>query len=106
MEAMKFGEEDIDRLIHAFTLTVPERLAALQEAVDQADAAKVVASGHTLKASLAVFGAKQAAELAGRLEQAGREGKLEEATPLLAALREVVAPLLESMRAYLTPSSP
>jgi signal transduction histidine kinase/DNA-binding response OmpR family regulator len=101
MQAMNFAEDAIDRLCHAFTLTVPERLALLQEAVDQADAARVVLSSHTLKGSLVVFGAKQAAELAGRIEQAGREGKLEDATPLLAALREGVAPLLESMRAYL-----
>ena len=106
MRAMNFEEEAIDRLIHAFTSTVPERLASLQEAVDQADPAQVVASGHTLKGSLVVFGAKQAADLAGRLEQAGREGKIEEAATLLAALREAIAPLLESMRDYLTPSSP
>src|SRR3569623_858583 len=78
MQAMNFEDDAIDRLTHAFTLTVPERLAALQEAVDQADPARVVASAHTLKGSLAVFGARQAADLAARLEQAGREGKLDE----------------------------
>jgi signal transduction histidine kinase/DNA-binding response OmpR family regulator len=101
MQSMNFGEEAIHRLLHAFALTVPERLASLQEAVDLADSARVILLSHTLKGSLVVFGAKHSAELAGRLEQGGREGKLEEAAALLAKIRESVAPLLDSMRAYL-----
>ena len=101
MRSMNFAEEAIGRLLHAFALTVPERLASLQEAVDLPDPTRVVLLSHTLKGSLVVFGAKSSAELAGRLEQAGREGNLADAAPLLAEIRESIAPLLDSMRAYL-----
>ena len=100
LRSMRFGEEAIRRLVRTFVTTTPERLASLQQAVDLADLEQISLVSHTLEGSLLVFGAQPCAELARRLEQSAREGKVAEAAPLLSSIRLGIQPLLDSMQEF------
>jgi len=67
------------------------RVAALREALAQADAGQVLFVAHSLKGSLTNFAARQAVVLARRLEEAAATGDLTDAAPTLAALVDELA---------------
>ena len=84
---------------------VPRMLADIRQALAQADAPTLQRTAHTLKSSLALFGAPGAAAAARALEQIGREGDLSRGasarTALEAALRRLtpeIAALAEEGR--------
>ncbi len=65
-------------------------IAAIQDALDAGDAQALQRAAHTLKGSIANFGAKAATEAALALEELGRAERLEEAAERLDGLcREV-----------------
>ena len=100
LRSMRFDEEAIHHLIKTFFTTAPEHLASLQQAVDLADLARIMQVSHTLEGSLLVFGAQRGAELAQRLEESARAGRLADSAPLLSEIRLGIQELLDSMREY------
>jgi len=101
LSGMGFDQEAITRLARTFIDTVPPRLAGLRQALAGGDLRPAQATAHSLKGSLAVFGAVSAIDAAARLEQVGRGLAPEEAGGVLAELEAEVGPLVGSMREYL-----
>lgn len=99
LQAMGFDGAGVARLARAFVDTVPPRLASLSEALRGGDFAAVRSGAHSIRGSLAVFGAHQAIEAAARLE--GMVGPSGEANAVLAGLQERVETLTASMREHL-----
>ncbi len=69
----------------------PRALLELHQALAGADALKLENAAHSLKGSVANFGASAAVDAAFRLEQMGRAGQLVEAPAALHALEEALS---------------
>lgn len=80
----------LDDLVEIFLETCPGQMAALRDAVDKKDAAKVARAAHALKGSVGCFQASAALEAATRLELQGRSGDLVQAPHAFAALQEEI----------------
>lgn len=92
--AMTWVDQDrslLAELVGIFLEDYPQRVAELREAIAQGDAPRTQRVAHGLKGSVAGFGAKQAKELALRLEQIGKSGDLAEAGAALNALEGELA---------------
>jgi CheY-like chemotaxis protein len=79
--------ELLAELLAIFHEQARELIAALDEAVASSDAVQVEQLAHTLRGSVANFGAREAVRLAQTLELAARGGDLGEAAALVAQLR-------------------
>src|SRR5688572_30214330 len=81
------GDETLLREItEIFLEEYPTLLEEIRAAVQAGDPGRLERSAHTLKGSVANFGAAQATRTAYRLEQIGREQHLDEAPAALRAL--------------------
>jgi PAS domain S-box-containing protein len=100
LTGMGFEPGAIARLTRTFLDTVPPRLILLRQALAEGNALQVQMTAHSLKGSLAVFGAKEATETAQRLEALGQQQRLEGGNEVLTELDARVGPLLEAMQAY------
>jgi len=69
----------------------PRALLEIHQAVAGEDAVKLENAAHSLKGSVANFGASAAVEAAFRLEQMGRARQLAEAPEVLRALEQALA---------------
>jgi HPt (histidine-containing phosphotransfer) domain-containing protein len=76
----------IQELLDLFEADVPPRLASLEAALAAGDAAGIMAEAHHLSGSLGNMGLSRFADLARRLEEQGREGRVAEAAPLVTAM--------------------
>ena len=77
------GADDLlGELIILFAQEAPRRINQLRTAIQQGDATRVMQVAHSLKGSSANLGARCMAGLCNRLEQQGREGKLDGALPV------------------------
>ncbi len=95
------GDPELLReMVGLFLEEAPQRLAALRDALARADAAGLRAAAHSLKGGLATLGADAAAALARELEQAGAQGKLDQAAALLERLAQDFAALREALRRW------
>ena len=81
-QLVEIFEEDGGRLV-----------ASLEAAVRAGDARGVERAAHTLKGMVLNFTASTAASAAGRLEELGRNGRLEESAQALGALEKELAAL-------------
>ena len=73
-------------ILDCFLLDVPDRLAALKEAIERGDADRVQREAHTVKGSAANIGAPTLSRVAMAAETAAKEGKLGDLPELVAAL--------------------
>lgn len=81
------GDEELLREITGIFLDeCPALVSEIQAAIDSGDAKKLERSAHTLKGSVANFGARAATSAAQRLESLGRKGQLEESPAAMAEL--------------------
>lgn len=95
----RWGDEDLIREITPiFLADSRERLETLREAVKTGDAAVIAGSAHAIKGSGRNFEARRLSEIAGRMECAGRENDLTEATLLF----EQLATELDKMMTFLS----
>jgi len=69
----------------------PRAFAEIQEAVAAGDAGKLENAAHTLKGSVANFGARDAVATAFSLEQMGRANQLSEAAGMLPKLESALS---------------
>ncbi len=89
-------------LAELFLEQSPTMRDEIRSAIEAKDTVALRRSAHTLKGSVALFGAKRAFALAQRLEELGREGTLEGAEEARAALDEAVVRLGEEIAQFLT----
>ena len=94
-------EDEFAELLQHFLNELPLQFARLQTAIDQSDAGELYRVAHQLKSSCGSMGALRLAELVRRLERAGRESTLDDATALLDRTRAVSAETVTGLRAHL-----
>ena len=88
------GDVDLLKEIAALFLDeYPQALDSLHKALATGDAKTIERSAHSLKGSVANFGARTAVDAAFELEQLGRAHKLDQAPQALAALERALAGL-------------
>jgi CheY-like chemotaxis protein len=75
-------------IIDMFVNDAPQHLGKLHEAIDAGDAAALKAVAHRFLSSIENLGAVAMRERCMAIEQLGREGRVDGAAPLLAALEE------------------
>ncbi|MEW5719800.1 MAG: response regulator, partial [Chloroflexota bacterium] len=81
----------IAQLIDLYLNELPDRLAAVRQAIENCDAARLAKAAHTLKGSSANMGARRAARACLELERCGKAGDLAKATDLVAQLENEIA---------------
>jgi HPt (histidine-containing phosphotransfer) domain-containing protein len=86
MKRVGDDRELLGELVEIFFRDLPDRLAVLREAVGRGRVSDVERVAHNMKGSLATLGAQGACELAGVLETACHEARLDSAPSLLEAL--------------------
>jgi HPt (histidine-containing phosphotransfer) domain-containing protein len=96
------GDEELLREITAIFLDdYPNLIAEIREAIEKQDHKRLEVAAHTLKGSVANFGAQDAMQAAYRLELLGRSRQLLEAPDALRVLEaqfSVLQPALEKLR--------
>jgi PAS domain S-box-containing protein len=96
------GDEFLAEVIDTFLADVPTLLATLRRSLQEGDAAEVRRAAHTLKSNGATLGATDFAETCRILEQQAKDGRLDEAAPLverIEAERRLLERALEAVRA-------
>jgi two-component system sensor histidine kinase/response regulator len=88
-------------IIAAFLEESPRLMTELAQAVSGASPTQVVRPAHTLKGSLTYLGAQRACESASQLEIMGREGSLQQADEVFAALESEMARVIGALQDYL-----
>ncbi|MEZ6123415.1 MAG: Hpt domain-containing protein [Planctomycetaceae bacterium] len=91
-------------VIEAFLDEAPRLLKQAQEAAARADAGTLHRMGHTLKGTLATFGAADVSAVARQLEQIGSQNSVEDAAPLLETLTLQIPIVLAELRQWLSRS--
>lgn len=86
--------EVIRRLVNHIQVDFPEKLRLLRHGFETGDAGLVRATAHTLKSSLANFGAWEARELARTIEACGGAGELAAAEKLVPQLEKEIEKIL------------
>jgi CheY-like chemotaxis protein len=93
LERLGGDDELLAELTDIFHAETPRMMAALRTAVDAGDATNVQRVSHTLRGSVAVFGAHAASHAALALEHLARGGSLTGASDVLATLDAEIARL-------------
>ena len=86
-------EELLKEIAIIFLEDYPNSLREIQAAIDSGDSSELERSAHSLKGSVANFGARDAVACALRLEQMGRAGQLQDCVETLRALERALAAL-------------
>jgi len=86
LERVEGDRELLAEMVELFEQDSPRLLAAIREAVARGDGGMLERAAHTLKGSVSNFAAPAATAAALRLEQMGREGKLEQSGEACTAL--------------------
>ena len=82
------GDADVLRGVAQAALEeLPQLVSGLERALGEQNAELVSRLAHTIKGTLKLFGCEQVSELARSIEQFGRDGKLNEVSPVLVQLR-------------------
>ncbi len=97
LERVDGDVELMKELAGLFLDDCPQRMAEIQQAILRRDTTGLRTSAHTLRGSVANFGAPAAAEAARRLETAGRDGDWGDVEPAWAALEEAIAGLTPAL---------
>ncbi|HXN45617.1 MAG TPA: Hpt domain-containing protein [Bryobacteraceae bacterium] len=82
--------EFLEEIAALFAEDCPKLLADIRSAIDAGNSGKVERAAHTLKGSVANFGAEPAREAALRLEMLGRSGDLRPAPEAYAVLEREI----------------
>jgi len=88
-------------IVSLFLSTCPDLLSAVEDAVSRKDASALRRAAHTLKGSIASFGAKSVVAQAQTLEMIGSSGNLSGAEEGLRTLRDLVGEVLPELQAVL-----
>lgn len=86
------GDDELLKEIAAvFLEDYPNSLREIHAAIDSGDASQLERSAHSLKGSVANFGARDAVAAAFRLEQMGRARQLQDCAATLRTLEQALA---------------
>ena len=88
-------------VVRMFLEDCPIRVAAIRAAVEDADAARIRTTAHTLKGSAGYLSAGFVVDAAADLEMIGHEGRVAEAAAGLERLDAAVAQLIPELRSLL-----
>lgn len=100
-EARVGGDTELLReLAQLFLEEYPRLVAELRAAHAAGDARGMERSAHGLKGSVANFGARQAVEVAYKIERLGKDGQLASAGELLPALDLILLALHAELEAF------
>ncbi|HHK41463.1 MAG TPA: sensor histidine kinase, partial [Planctomycetaceae bacterium] len=103
LERMDGDEELLAEQMKFFLNDGPKLLDQIQEAIDEPNPRQLELAAHRLKGLVAAYDAKEAADMARKLEEMGRTGSVpNEAGDLLAKLRPAVERLTQAMRTWLS----
>jgi signal transduction histidine kinase/CheY-like chemotaxis protein/HPt (histidine-containing phosphotransfer) domain-containing protein len=92
------GDRELMReVIGLFLEDYPEKMAEIEKAISEEDAARLNRSAHAFKGSVANFGARNAFDLALRLEMMGRGGEFGGARAVFFTLAEEVERLRKAL---------
>ncbi|WP_083582069.1 ATP-binding protein [Halomonas aestuarii] len=94
------GQQGLTALIILYRRQAADHLAGLEQAVADGLAHQVEYLAHRLKGESSSLGAVKVAALASRLEQLGREGRLDEVAVTLGALHRCLAHSLVSLETW------
>jgi HPt (histidine-containing phosphotransfer) domain-containing protein len=98
LERLGGDEEFVAEIVEIFLETADEMLAAVDSAVAAGDAHRVERAAHSMKGALLNIAAEPVADIALRLEQAGRSGELELCSQLYDELKQDYELLLQVLR--------
>ena len=93
LESVSGDVELLQELISIFWETEPELIEKIRQAIAAGDAETLTRAAHSLKGSVGTFAARQAYELAQKLEMLAREGALDEADKVRVVLEEEISRL-------------
>ena len=93
LESISGDVELLQELISIFWETEPELIEKIRQAIAAGDAETLTRAAHSLKGSVGTFAARQAYELAQKLEMLAREGALDEADKVRVVLEEEISRL-------------
>lgn len=94
------GDEELLKEIAAvFLADYPNSLREIHAAIAAGEANQLERSAHSLKGSVANFGARDAVACALRLEEMGRAGKIQDGDEILRALEHALAALQVELQA-------
>jgi len=97
MRRIMNNEQIAEKLIALLKSQIPNTLNDLAQALKQGEAEEAGLLAHKLKGSISNLGGIQLAELAGQIEAAGRESKLEEMNRLWPEVRPQYEALLRCL---------
>jgi HPt (histidine-containing phosphotransfer) domain-containing protein len=85
-------------VVEIFLEEAPRQIAGMKRAIEQGSARTAAEIAHSLKGQLAYFGIAEVSNQARRLEELGREGKLEELAQEYERFADMVEATMETMR--------
>ena len=88
----------LKKVVQLFAEDSPKQMAQIQEAIALQEGKALAAVAHTLKGSLLVLAADQAAATAEKLEASGREGRFGEAKRLFTTLEWEISELSAALQ--------
>jgi HPt (histidine-containing phosphotransfer) domain-containing protein len=91
LETLDNDPQLLREVIGIFLADCPGKLAELRAAITAGDPERIANSSHSLRGSVATFGAQKAVEVAQKLESMGRQGQLQGATEAFSVLEREMA---------------
>lgn len=98
LECMGGNREMVRQILRLVICEIPGWLAQSRQAVDSGEPERIFLIGHTIGGSLSTIGAKEAAEVARRLEAQGRSGDLREIEHVQEELERTMTELISVLR--------
>jgi two-component system, sensor histidine kinase and response regulator len=97
LERVGGDQELLKEIAQLFLDDAPGGLALIREAVEKNDALALQRAAHSLKGSVANFGAEETVEAAYQLEQMGANGKLDGAKDVFVVLEKELRKVSEDL---------
>jgi CheY-like chemotaxis protein/HPt (histidine-containing phosphotransfer) domain-containing protein len=82
------GDDFVAEVIAMFRADAPDLVATLRRSLDVGDAEELRRAAHTLKSNGATLGAAEFSAVCRELEQCAKDGRLDEAAPLIGKVEE------------------
>lgn len=95
----------LEGVLEAVLEECPQLLEQLDSALSQEDAQTVQRAAHTIKGSMRAFNAVEITDVAQRIEDAGRDGALENVRALAEQLQTLLMQAMKEIREFLNPDS-
>jgi len=86
-----------EMFLQGYLEETPGRITEIARTIDRDDDREVEAVAHTMKGGAAISGAERISDVPRRLELAGRDGDLSQASGLLAELEREVSTLCDHL---------